>query len=352
MTTPDAASAPRPSLNGGRWGRSALLTVGSAAVSAAVLGVLWFANDLDAGALARAFDQVSAAQLLAICAASALFHIFVGAHKSQCVLRSMGVPIGFREALAVRLGADPLRLLLPLRSGELAQMLYFWARKDVALSRASGLAIFDRGLNLFGALFWLALGVALLPEPLRWLQAATGCSDALVLRIAMMLLVAVVAVIIFLWAPLSKPATAAVSRVSARLGRVLQGMTAPLDELSPWRKVFFLAYGIVFQTRPLLVCWALLWAHGVAVDLDRLLARASVAVLAGQLPGTMAGAGPRETALVELLDDGVTAPEVLLSVGLWMTLAVNVIPMLLGLPWTLWFVRSLRRPGRSVEEDR
>lgn len=319
--------------------------VASVLFSALVLAAVWRFNDLDSDLFVASLGRVDAVLLAAVCAASALFHVFVGAHKIRCILRSLGVAIDFREALALRLGADPLRMLVPFRAGELAQMLYVWRTKDVSMGRASGMTLFDRALNLFGTLFWLAVGVALLPEAFaglqRWLGGSQGSEP--LLRVGAPLVVVSLALILGLWTPIHGVALALARRVHPRVEGFLDGVVAPLRELSTGRKLFFLGYGVVFQLRPLLVCWALLSIHGVDVGVDRLLARASATVLAGQVPGALAGAGPREAALVELFQGGGAAPEVLFAVGLWMTLAVNVIPSLIGLPWTLWFLRSLRR---------
>ncbi|HQF24523.1 MAG TPA: hypothetical protein PL065_13755, partial [Polyangiaceae bacterium] len=60
-------------------------------------------------------------------------------------------------------------------------------------------------------------------------------------------------------------------------------------------------------------------------------------------PGFVVGSGPRETVLVEAFGAAYGPVEAIFLGGLLMTFAVNVFPALLGLPWTVWFLRRLRR---------
>ena len=113
------------------------------------------------------------------------------------------------------------------------------------------------------------------------------------------------------------------------------------------RKVFFLLYGIVFQLRPLAVCWLVLAAFRLdrLPALDELLALGSVVVLMSNIP-SLGGIGPREATLMAVFAD-YASPPTLLSVGLLMSFAVQVFPALLGIPWMFPLLRSM---APQVEE--
>ena len=78
-------------------------------------------------------------------------------------------------------------------------------------------------------------------------------------------------------------------------------------------------------------------------DAAGFIAFVSIAQFAGHLPSVV-GLGPREASFIVLFS-GAAAPDILLSIGFMMTLAINVVPMLIGLPWVPWFLRRLVKKG-------
>ena len=284
--------------------------------------------------------------LVLVFAASAAFHILVGAHKLHCVLRAMGVDIRFFETLRVRLGAGPLRAFLPLSAGEIIHLFYFRSRKRMPLADTSGIVVFDKGTNVFGALLWFAVGLSLAPWGSITLAGAVHASWLALVPVAALLVGCAIAIFLV-------PAHALMVRVASAchpwFGRTVAGLLAPFRQLPPVRKLALVAYGILFQLRPIVVCFFLLRSLGLRPGWVDALAAASAAVCAGYVPGFVAGSGPRETVLVEVLRTGYAPVEALFFAGVLMTLAVNVVPALIGLPWTLWFLRRLRATPAVTE---
>lgn len=305
----------------------------SIALSAGILAILWLYNGVRFDRLLIEWNRAEKGILAAVIVLSAAFHVFVGAHKLWFVLRSMGLLITYRETLLVRLGAGPLRVFVPLKAGEFLNILYFWYHKRMPFGRASGASVFDRGLNLIGAAFWLMIGLVLLPEtwPSAW---------------RMPLIAGVIAayLVLFFCTPLHGLLVRLARPVHPKVGRLVEGMLAPFREFSGPRKLVFTAYALVFQLRPLIVCYFLFRAYGVSLDPVRVLAYGSLAIFAAHVPGFIVGMGPREAVIVTMFASNAPA-ETLLSIGLLLTFSVHVIPMLLGLPWMTWFLRHLRRHG-------
>ncbi len=350
-----------PGAGGSRVGRRVLarhvaMFALSLALSGVILAFLWYYKGVRFDALASEWHRAAKGPLVATILASAAFHVFVGAHKLASVLRAMGVDIGYREVLLVRLGGGPLRVLVPLKAGEMLNVVYFWRHKRMPFGRASGAAVFDRGLNILGAVIWLAVGLALLPEawPETWPRtwAVPGLAWEVPVKATLFLGAAALYIVFFFCTPIHGWAIRLAGRVHPKIGRLAEGMLAPLREFSFGRKVFFTVYGVVFQLRPLLVCMFLFRVYGVHPDLVTVIAYMSVAVIAAHLPGFIAGMGPRETAMVTLFA-GLAPAATLFSIGLLQTFTVHIIPMLVGLPWSAWFVRRLvKREEKPAADER
>lgn len=319
--------------------RHALGVCAGLAGSVAILAFLYFRKGLDGRTLAHEWQRADKSILSATILLSACFHVFVGADKLWRVLRAMQVRVPYPEILRIRLGAGPLRMLVPLKAGDILNVLYFWRHKQMAFGRASGAILFDRGLNALGAIFWLLMGLLMLPgfSVHRQVLLLVGVGAAYVLLV--------------FCRPLQELAIVVAGRLSRKLERFVRGIFAPFQEFSVRAKVFFLAYGLAFQLRPLLVCYALFRAYGVAPPFPHILAYGSVAVLTVHIPGPPVGLGAREAAIVTLFA-GAASDSVLFSVGLLMTISVHIVPMILGIPWIGWFLRMLwSAPERGTTDE-
>jgi len=157
-------------------------------------------------------------------------------------------------------------------------------------------------------------------------------------------------VLLFTVRPLRDLATKAAQRIHPKLGRLARGVLSAFEEFSPGRKIGFLGYGIVFQLRPLIVCYLLFLAFNPArmPSLQEFLAYGSVVVLMSNVPLTVAGIGPREAALTTLF--ATYASDVtLLSVGILMSFSIHVVPAILGIPFMFPLLRALAAasPGEA-----
>ena len=261
---------------------------------------------------------------------SAVFHMLVGADKWWRILRALGAKVAYGEVFRVRLGSDPIRFAAPLKAGELVNALHFGKLESLGFSRAAGSVFFDKALNLFGAVFWLYVGFAALAKaPMLW-------------ELAVHLLVGLAVLALLCSSRLRWAMVAVAGRVHSKLQRFGSGVLSAFEEFSPSQKAGFLAYGILFQLRPLLVCALMLLAFqpdGAPIPtLRQFLAYGSVVVLMGNIP-SMGGIGPREAAVVEMFQE-FADPATLLTVGLAMSLAVQVLPAILGIPWMFPLLKS------------
>lgn len=329
--------------------RRSLGGIAGCVLTSAILAWIWRRHGLDLTALIHGSRHANAAIVAIVFISSAAFGLLIGAHKLHLVLRSMGAPIRYRETLLVRLGSAPARVLLPFASGDLMQVFCFRAAARLPLARASGAVVFDKGTNFIGALLWLAVGSALLsrnsttPESIARAMPMLSCALGITLPAC---LVAVFAT------PAQELAVRWVNRIHPRLADSLSGVLEPFRQLEFSRKLMLIGYGVLFQARPLVVCYALLAAVDRYPGIQAVLASSAAAVCAGYAPGFVAGSGPREAVLLELLGPSGVPPEAGFFVGALMTLSVHVVPAIIGAPWTLWMLRSLRaRPCSDVAQE-
>jgi hypothetical protein len=297
--------------------------------SLTVLAILWWKSNAsfeDLGPqLARADLKILAGTLVF----SAFWHTVLGADKWWRILRAMGAQVSFWEVFRVRMGSDPIRIAVPMKGGEVVNVAYFARLESFGFGRAAGSVVFDKALNFFGEVFWLYIGIAAMakfPTPgYIVLHSAIGAAVFL----------------LFCVRPARQLGVATATLLHPKLGRLATGVLSAFEEFSWWQKVGFLSYGAVFQIRPLAVCGLVLLAFDPVrpPTLPELLVLGSVVVLVSNLP-SMAGVGPREAALMAMFA-GFADQATLLSVGLLMSLIVQVLPAALGIPFMFPLLREL-----------
>jgi uncharacterized protein (TIRG00374 family) len=271
--------------------------------------------------------------LLAAIAYSLFWHIIVGTDKWWRILRVLGARIGYFEVMRVRMGSDPIRFATPFKVGEVVNAVYFNRPNDIGFSRAAGSIAFDKALNFIGTLFWLYVGMASL-------VTVPGGSRSTELILHSLFGLGLAALLVA--RPVRRLLCAIAERIHSKIGRLARGVLAAFEEFSPLTKIGFLLYGIVFQLRPLIVCYVLLAALGAQrlPPLQELLAFGSVVVLMSNVPLTVAGLGPREAALMALFS-AYGSPDMLLTVGVLMSISIHVGPALIGVPFMFPLLRAI-----------
>ncbi|MBW1989449.1 MAG: flippase-like domain-containing protein [Deltaproteobacteria bacterium] len=305
----------------------------AAASSALILALLFRLLDIDPASLWDAWQQASPGLLVLAAVFSLGVHVATSTDKLFRVMRAAGLSITWGEVLRIRLGSGPIRLLLPVDAGDVANILFFHRGRNMPIDSASGAIVFDRGLNLIGSTFWLLAGLALLqaesPAPRALLFGAIGVAYA-----------------VFLYAgSIHRLVIRTAEAFHPRLGRFARGSLSLFQKLNARQKAFFCLYGILFQARPLVVAWLLFAAFGLQPPVGEFIAWIVLALFAGHLPTAM-GMGPREAAVV-MLFAGIAPPAILLGIGLLLTLFVHALPMAVGLPWVYWYLHKIANGTRG-----
>lgn len=311
------------------------------AISISLLALLAWKAEMRLQVMWTHFYQVNWGILAFALAFSAFWHLGMSADKWWRILRALGAPVGYWTVVRIRVGADPVRFAAPMQIGAVISAVYFGRMESLGLARAAGSVLFDKALNVFGAVFWLYVGLAAIAHvPVTWeLAIHTAIGGAVLLLIGSR------------WA--SRTMLIVAEKLHPKAGRVVGGVLSVFEEFSLIKKVGFLLYGIVFQMRPLIVCAMLFVAFQpkpAALPTSRqFLAYGSVVEVVSNVP-SMGGIGPREAALIQMFD-GFADYQTLLTVGLTLSFALQIFPAILGIPWMFPLLRAVIRGHPQPQQE-
>lgn len=289
------------------------------AVSAALLAVLWWHIDFRAIAAAAA----AARPTWLVAGVLAVIPLTWGtALRFQWLSRT-----AIRAALAARLilAACTLNLVLPSKMGDLAKAWVLERRHGFARAFALSLVVFEKLLDLAALLAWGVLALVWMrPDDPRFVAAAAVLGAALAGLGALM-------------TPL-----AAHLPLPARIAE-------PWLALVRWfwsdgrRAAATIALSLVLWAGHLAQLWLFARALG-QVPLIASMAAATLSLLAGLLPFTMAGVGTRDLAIVYFYHDWLT-PAQCAALGMLATLRY-LLPAIAGLPFVSDYWRKSDEAAR------
>jgi len=343
--SPDVLEAPDPSdppANGGWWRIVGSLV--SLGVSAALLIALYRSLDI------RLVGQT-------LLGADPVWLVFsVGLILPITVLRAVrffwvappGALPGVGEALRLTLAAAALNVFLPAKSGDLIKSYFVAKRSETSAGVSIAIIVYERLCDLFALVSWCLVGwlvgrprVPGLPGFFWVLLTALGAVCAVLISSARVALYG-----------RALMARAFPHRRLKRLRKIAQGWPDLLLMLRGRRR-WIVAYSLFLWLTHLVQIWLFTVTLAVDVPFTVCASLAAVALMAGQLPLTVAGLGTRDVALVLLLAQYV-APEPAAAMGVLISTR-NFLPPLLGLP-VMWrylssAVDDARRWRRAMEQE-
>jgi glycosyltransferase 2 family protein len=306
-------------------------------VSLALLALIWWRVDLAAiGAATRAANPWwLAAGLLTIIPLT-----LMTAARFGMLCRT---PIGLWPATRLILSASTLNLVLPSKMGDLAKGWVLTGRYGFDAKLAVALVVMERSLDMASLLAWGVLA-------LLWV----GRSDPLLMVAALGVgaLLALLLVLLSPW-PVAGRLLSFIGRVvPGGAGRWLTGFAVEWREAVRWfwsdrrrvAKVWLVSLAI--WGGHLAQFWLFAQALAPVPFLDNM-AFATLAILAGLLPLTMAGIGTRDAAILFLYRDYLTGGQAAV-LGVLATLRY-LLPAIAGLPFMGDYLQRGRRKERVDE---
>jgi glycosyltransferase 2 family protein len=324
---------------GGRRGAARLVSLGA---SLALLIALYRSLDVrQVGQALLAADPVwlvtSIGMILPITLLRALRFFWIAPN---------GALSGPAEALRLTLAASALNAFAPAKTGDLIKSYHVAMRSETEPAVAVAIVVYERLCDMVGLLGWCLLAwVVSRPTvpgltPVFWpLLGAFGivCTVFAVSERAARLLPSLVQRVL--------PAGAA-----RRLRPVTDAWPGVLRLLRDHRG-WIVVYSLLLWLAHFIQIWLFTVALGAGVPFTVTASLSAVALLAGQLPFTVAGIGPRDLALVMLLSRYVM-PEVAAALGILIATR-GLLPSLVGMP-VMWpylstVVADARRWRRNAE---
>jgi uncharacterized protein (TIRG00374 family) len=253
---------------------------------------------------------------------------------------------GIGEAFKLTLVSSALNVFVPAKAGDLIKSYFVARRGHTPTGVAIAIIVYERLCDMFGLIFWCLAGwfvgrpeVTSLPFAFWVFLGAVGALCGVLIS--------------------SEWAAAAWRTVMMRLipdGRLRKlrqlavGWPDLLEVLRSRRK-WIVPFSLVLWLAHLFQIWLFTVALGLRVPFTVCASLSAIALMAGQLPLTLAGLGTRDVALVVLLASYM-APESAAAMGVLISTR-NFLPPLIGIPLMRPYLASVvdeaRRWRRTAE---
>jgi glycosyltransferase 2 family protein len=246
---------------------------------------------------------------------------------------------GVGEALRLTFVASALNVFVPAKAGDLVKSYFVARRSDTSAGVAVAIVVYERLCDLFALFLWSVLGWVIgrprVPgiPPIFWvvLAALGGVCAVLILS--------------------ERVAAASQNLVMRTLPhgrfRRLHDFAGGWPELLRTlrgRRRWIVPFSLFLWLTHLFQMWLFTVALVLPMPFSVCASLSALALMAGQLPFTVAGIGARDLALVVLLS-GYMAPESAAAMGVLVTTR-NVLPPLVGIPMMGPYISSVLGEAR------
>lgn len=314
-----------------------LLSLG---ISLAILIVIWWVVDVDR--VLDVFRQSDRLWLTASLLAAAPLTI-ASAMRFAMLSRS---PIAFGAALRLILSASTLNAVLPSKMGDIAKAWVLTQKYGFAGERAVSLVVFEKMMDMAALLLWgmFALFWTAGSDWLLWLCAA-GVAGLFFLLALMMAP--------FPWARM--PLLWLIGWLPGRVSLRLTGFMSNWADMVEWfwsqraRASATVLFSVAIWAGHLCQFWLFTKAVHATVPLIDNLAFATLSILAGLLPLTMAGIGSRDAAIIHFYSAWLS-PAAGAAVGILAT-SRYLLPAIAGAPFMrdYWQNRKSAQPAHDAQ---
>ena len=282
--------------------------------------------------------------LLLVLIISALTNIGLYGERWHRTLKYVGISAPFSYLMRLNAGTGPVRLLLPIQTGEIITAAILGRRLGKPISTIVSTLFYNKYLS-FAATLLLALGGmiagALATMHSAWVIASFAGG---------------VTILFFLLE--SKRVRQWILRLGEKIHPGLAQLSARLlsthARLTRGAKMLLLAYAFVFAILEVITVWLIARDLGIGVSFIQLIVIVQLMVLVTNLPITMAGVGSREALSLVLLARFAT-PEQAAAFGVLYSAVEYLWPLVAGLPFTSSVIvdawRDFRRGKISLNDE-
>jgi len=250
---------------------------------------------------------------------------------------------GIGEAFKLTLVSSALNVFVPAKAGDLIKSYFVARRSQTPTGVAIAIIVYERLCDMFGLIFWCLLG---------WF---VGRPEVTSLPLAFWALLGVLGALCGIL--ISSESAAAAWRTlmvrlipdgnRARARRKLRQLAVgwpDLLEVLRARRIGIVGFSLLLWLTHLFQIWLFTIALSLHVPFTVSASLSAIALMAGQLPLTLAGLGTRDVALVVLLA-AYMAPESAAAMGVLISTR-NFLPPLIGIPFMRPYLASVLEEAR------
>lgn len=235
-----------------------------------------------------------------------------------------GTVPGIGEALRLTLVSTTLNVFLPAKTGDLIKSYFVATRGGASAGVAVSIVVYERLCDVFGLTFWCVAGwmiarpvVAGVPSAIWPFLGVVGFACAVLISSERA-------------AGLVRAASQVLTRGPFRRLQALAGGWPDLLRVLRGRRGWIALFSVSLWLVHLIQIWMFTVALSVSIPFTVCASLAALALMAGQLPLTLAGLGARDVALVVLLA-GYMEAEVAAAMGILIA-SRGLLPPLAALP--------------------
>ncbi|MEM7816463.1 MAG: lysylphosphatidylglycerol synthase transmembrane domain-containing protein [Candidatus Aenigmatarchaeota archaeon] len=250
-------------------------------------------------------------------------NIVLGTYKWNRILYILGFSLPFREALNIRCGFLPFKLIFPLKTPELIKAFYLEKKKNIPILKAISSLITDRVFNLIATLSIFLVGLIFVRMKLNFLFPFS--------------LLLFLFAFVFLNFP--RKILLKISKlINVKIYQFTLQVLSGLMDLNFSQKFILTFYSFLYQLSEFINTYLLFKAVGLEISFWLICIFIPLVIVINNLPITVLGLGTREALLIFLFSN-YGAKELILSAGLLVSLIEHIFPVLVG----IFFIRKIIR---------
>ena|SRR5688572_7868929 len=234
-----------------------------------------------------------------------------------------GLP-GVGEALRLTLVASAVNVVAPAKAGDLIKSYFVAKRSETSTGVALAIIVYERLCDLVGLISWCVLG---------WVVARPDVPGVPSELWMMLAVVGAICTVLILSRRVAALLPALITRLRphgrGRLRRLAEGWPGLLRALRGRRR-WILPFSLLLWLGHLVQIWMFTFALQAPLSFTTCASLSAIALIAGQLPLTVAGLGARDVALVVLMSRYMAA-ESAAAMGILIATR-NLVPPLFGIP--------------------
>lgn len=304
-------------------------------ISVAVTGILLFFifRKIEPGAVLHHLEAARPIPLIPALAVSFITNCLLATFKWRFIVSRLGLTLTFREAFLIKMGSNPLKSLLPFRSGEASRVIYLKRRYNFPAAHGTASILIELFLNILIFLLLIVAGGLIFRISLDgFLYIIAGGLGSVIL----------IGLIASRTTPRRWVRDLLYKIPNPRLRGGLETFFTLHRFFSFCQIGLLLLYSLFIQFGKLLTFYFITGSFGITLPPVAYFVILPFSILISTIPVTFLGIGLREGSLIELIPRYSLLPaSAVLGPALIFSVVEYLFPAALGLFWAGTFTRKL-----------